>query len=252
MYKVQRKLLSQNFLYNQKLVSRLVGSSSITKNDLVLEIGPGKGIISLELVKHAKHVIAVEIDRHFYKFLQTKVSANNFTLYHSDFLIHPLPNIPYKVFANIPFAIEGKIIRKLIESSNAPDDCYLVVMDKLAERLCAEKSENMFSVMHKPWFDFSIEHRFKPSDFSPIPSVIPVLFRFLKKQHPLLSLVEKQKYQRFIRLGYSNGLAVRQNLKREYGLKKIDRTFQNLSISARSKPRQISLNKWLALYKKLK
>ena len=87
MYKLQRKLFSQNFLHSRKLVHELIRGSSIGKHDLVLEIGPGKGILTGELLKQSQHVIAVEIDSQWYKYLQEKLSySDNLTLYHEDFL----------------------------------------------------------------------------------------------------------------------------------------------------------------------
>src|SRR5512139_1904971 len=114
MFTKKRKLYSQNFLYNRKLVQHLVSGSSIAKNDLVLEIGPGEGIITNELVKSSRFVVAVEIDTEKYAYLKQKFNRiNNLTLYLGDFLDFELPSLPYKVFANIPFSTEGKIIRKL-------------------------------------------------------------------------------------------------------------------------------------------
>lgn len=252
MHNIRRKLLSQNFLANPRLVSRLVARSSIGVHDLVLEIGPGQGIITQELVKRAAHVVAVELDSYWYQHLQTRfATTTNLTLYHADILTFPVPKLPYKVFANIPFAIEGKIIRYLIENRYPPLDCYLVVMGKLAERLVASHGENMFSVMHKPWFDFAIEHRFTPADFSPVPSVIPVLFRFSQKSTPLLPWSERKKYQRFIQRGFGHGQSVRHNLQGLYESQKIDFALQKLSISHKTKPGQLNLLHWITLYQML-
>jgi len=203
MRNLRRKLLSQNFFHNRRLVSSLVGSAFIGKNDLILEIGPGDGIITRELLLVAGHVVAVELDGYWYnRLLNEFKNEERLTLYRGDFLSHALPKLPYKVFSNIPFAIEGKIIRRLIEAPNPPQDCFLVTMDKLANRLTARQSENMFSTMHKPWFDFSILHHFKPSDFSPTPSVGSVLFRFALKSRPLIPVSKRAQYQLFVRQAF--------------------------------------------------
>ncbi|PIY80370.1 MAG: hypothetical protein COY80_03195 [Candidatus Pacebacteria bacterium CG_4_10_14_0_8_um_filter_42_14] len=249
---IRRKLLSQNFLNNQKLVSRLVASSSIGKKDLVLEIGPGKGIITKELISAAGHVIAVELDNHWYRFLMNTIHDDSLTLYHGDFLSFSLPRLPYKVFANVPFAIEGKIIRKLIEHENPPDDCYLVVMDSLAERLLASHKENMFSIMHKPWFEFSIIHRFKASDFSPVPSVKPVLFRFVKRLNPLLAFNDRSEYRKFVQTAFGNGLAIRKNLRRSFSVTDIDIALHKLSLRKKIKPTELRLEQWVQLFRLLK
>lgn len=250
MQNIRRKLLSQNFLHNQKLVSQLIGSSSIGKKDLVIEIGPGKGILTKELLAHAGHVIAVELDSYWYKELQ-KLGMNNLTLYNSDFLSYSLPKLPYKVFANIPFAIEGKIIRKLLSDPNPPMDCYLVIMNELAHRLAAHRTENMFSLMHKPWFDFSIDHTFNATDFSPPPRVTPVLFHFKRKGIFVLPLKERVRYQNFVMRGFGNGQSVRNGLKTLYPPMRINEALQSLSIGQKKKPTHLSLSQWIALYRRL-
>ncbi len=252
MHNMRRKLLSQNFLSSQKLISKLVGCSSIGKNDLVLEIGSGKGIITGILTKHAGHVIAIEIDPYWYQNVKNAfVGTVNLTLHQGDFLAFSLPKSPYKVFANVPFSIEGKIIRKLIDAPNPPQDCYLIVMDDLARRLVAPKRENMFSLMHKPWFDFSIVHTFKPHDFSPIPNVTPVLFRFRTRRNPFLPFEMRGKYQKFIRKAFGHGQPIRNNLKDVFPLAKIDVVLQKLSISKKTKPTHLSMHDWICLYKTL-
>ncbi len=252
MFTRQRKLYSQNFLHNRKLTSSLVRGSSINKNNLILEIGPGKGILTDELIKQARHVIAVEIDHDLYSFLQVKFKdIKNLTLIRDNFLNFSLPKTPYKVFANIPFSIEGEIIRKLIDAKNPPEDAYLVVMKELAYRLSAPHKENQFSITHKPWFAFSIYHHFNPTDFVPVPSVNSVILRFKKRSTSLLPWSELKAYQEFIRLGFGQGMSVFYNLKIKFGYKKIIKVFHCLKINKQEKPSYLSLEKWVELYKRL-
>ncbi len=248
MYNIRRKLLSQNFLYNRTLVAKLVDSSSIGKHDLVVEIGPGKGIITRELIKRAGHVVAVELDTRLYRYMRQEFAqTDNLTLYQADILTHPLPRLPYKVFANIPFAIEGKILRKLLDDQNPPQDCYLVIMRELAQRLTLEKN-SMFSVMYVPWFDFSMVYRFNPSDFTPTPNVHAVLFRFVMKTTPLLPFDQRREYQKFIQKAFGNGQSIRNNLKHTFPAIKLDETLQELSIGKKAKPSQLNLKQWTSLY----
>lgn len=249
MYNIRRKLLSQNFLYNRTLVAKLVDCSSIGKHDLVVEIGPGKGIITRELIKKVGHVIAVEIDAQLYRFMQQEFAhVDNLTLYQADILSHPLPRLPYKVFANIPFSIEGKILRKLLDDQNPPHDCYLVIMKKLAERLISTQHSPMFSAMYAPWFDFSIVYRFNPTDFTPTPNVHAVLFRFVKRTSPLLPFEHRGSYQKFVQKAFGNGQSIRSNLKHMFPAIKIDEALQNLSLSKKVKPSQLNLKQWISFY----
>jgi len=194
----------------------------------VVEIGAGQGLITQELIKRAGHVVAVEIDAGWYQRLQKQMAGvTNLTLYQADILSFDLPRLPYKLFANIPFAIEGKIIRKLLNDANPPQDCYLVVMKELAERLVATQPSSMFAVSYRPWFDFAIKYRFKASDFKPVPTVKAVLLRFTKKATPLLSWSERQKYQKFVKVGFGQGQAVRSNLKTQFSTEKIDQVLHD-------------------------
>ena len=253
MYRLRRKLFSQNFLHNRALVSNLVRASSINKKDLVLEIGPGKGIITEQLLKAAQYVIAVEIDTYWYNYLKEKFEqVENLTLYNYDFLNFNLPALPYKTFANIPFAIEGQIIRKLIDAPNPPKDCYLVMMKELAYRLSAPYKDNQFSIMHKPWLEFSIVHHFQAKDFIPIPNVKAVLLKISQRKEPLLPFSEKKLYHKFIKTGFKFGLPVSKNLKKVYGYKATLKGLIKANAQRNDKPGYLKLNQWLKLYQELK
>ena len=253
MYRLQRKLYSQNFLRSRKLTSHLVKGSSINKNDLVLEIGPGEGIITEQLVQKAKHVIAVEIDHTLYKGLQVKFRhVRNLTLYLNNFLNFPLPKVPHKVFANVPFSIEGKIIRKLIDAKNPPEDTYLVIRTKLAYRLSGHHKENQFSVLHKPWFDFSIFHHFRQTDFIPATKVKSAVLRFKKREVPLIPWKELGNYRNFIQVGFGQGMSVAHNIRKRLGYKKSMRILYNARIDNKAKPGYLNLEQWIGLYTEFK
>jgi len=252
MQNLKRKILSQNFLHSRKLVKKLILGSSIDKSDTILEIGFGKGIITQQLIQNAKNVIAIELDTHWYNYLQVKLNGSrNLKLYNEDFLNFSLPKIPYKVFSNIPFSIEGKIIRKIIDDENPPKDCYLIMMKELAYRLSAPYKENEFSIMHKPWFNFSIYYHFKPEDFTPFSNVSAVMLRFAKRKKPLVTLGNKNDYQKFIRLGFTYGLPIFKNLKNTYGYKRTLNAFNQTNINKSTKPGFLSLEKWTQLYEEL-
>lgn len=252
MYSHKRKLLSQNFLYSRKLVKQLVDQSSIGLNDLVLEIGPGKGIITEQLANKSRHVIAIELDTQWCDYLHKKFEKTpNITLFNADAKSFPLPYQPYKVFANIPFAIEGELIRKLIDADNPPIECSLVIVRELAERLCAFHRENVFSVTHKPWFDFSIEHDFRPTDFTPVPKVNASLFRFKQKAQPLLPWKVGKQFQAFVNIGFGNGDITRNNLRKQYSQREIDAIFSKLLMPKTIKPSHLSVEQWVGLYQSI-
>lgn len=251
MYKVRRKQLSQNFLSNPRLIRGLVGRSSIGRADLVLEIGPGKGFITGELLRVAREVVAVELDAKLVLHLRRYFAGEpRLRVVPGDFLDYPLPTTPYKVFANIPFAIEGRIVRKLLESRHAPEDCYLVVRDALAERLSGLPHHNQFSLKYQPWFAFSIDHRFRRGDFVPQPRVESVLWRVKKREQALLPEDERARYHRFIETAFAQGQPLKRGLGASMPRGTLRRMLAALGIDPECKPGYLSLEQWLALYRR--
>jgi 23S rRNA (adenine-N6)-dimethyltransferase len=178
---------SQNFLRNPRLVDRLLDRSGLTPDDLVIEIGPGRGIITERLAVRCRQVLAVEIDGKLAERLRSRFAgAPNVALFAADFLNFPLPLSPYKVFANVPFAITAAIVGKLTSGTSPPVDAYLAVQREAAERFLGAPRETLAAVLLKPWFEPEVVHRFRATDFTPEPGVEVVLLRLRRRQEPLV------------------------------------------------------------------
>lgn len=190
MYWLQRRLLSQNFLVNRELVSKLIRDSSISSTDTVLEIGSGKGIITKELRKVTSNVITVEKDPAL-------------TPYPQDFLTYQLPTEPYKVFSNIPFGITGDVVRKLLQANNHPKDAYLVMQKEAADKFIVHPNTNtMAAILYYPFWDIQVVHRFQRNDFSPQPRVDSVLLHIQPKANSLILDVKKSLFQDFVAFNF--------------------------------------------------
>ena len=191
-----QKLLSQNFFHDSRLVAKLVKDAAITSGDTVLEIGPGLGIITEELIKTAGKVIAVELDQNYFEMLQSRFSQyHNLELHHSNFLTFNLPCQSYKVFSNIPFRFTGDIIRKLLQAANPPETANLIVQKEAANKYL---TPNLISVLFYPWFEFSFSRKFRREDFRPIPKVDIVLLQIKKRAIPLINSSNRKTYEDFV------------------------------------------------------
>jgi len=178
---------SQNFLRSRELIKKLLNKSSICSNDLVLEIGPGKGIITEQLARGCIKVIGVEKDRKLCDGLFQKFRENNkVEIKCEDFLKYRLPaEEKYKIFSNIPFNLTADIIGKITSADNPPEDAYLIVQEEAAQKFSGSLygKERQYSLLLKPWFEVKIMHHFKRTDFYPVASVEIVLLRIKKREN---------------------------------------------------------------------
>ncbi len=195
----RRVRYSQNFLHNQRLVERIVGASTLDQDDLVIEIGPGDGAITRALTERCRHVIAVELDPVQVERLERCFGRQpNLTVFAADFLDFPLPASPYKVFASIPYRATAAIVGKLTTGTAPPADCYLVVQREAADRFMGRPTGTLAAIRIAPWFEASIAHRFRRSDFRPAPAVESVLLRLERRPAPLVPDDRRERYEAFV------------------------------------------------------
>lgn len=242
--------LSQVFLKDRGLVASLVERSSIDLDDVVVEIGPGRGIITDELLQVSGKVIAVEKDPVLYQELATRYANDpRMELHRADFLHFGLPRTPYKVFSNIPFALESQIIRMLIDHpQNPPSDAYLIMRREVAERLAGESRQGQFSILHRPWFELEIFHRFRRDDFKPKPKVESSMLRFRKREQPLIGPEDKRLYKLFIRQGFGGGRRLRQNLSSAFAPNQLRQLAREFRFRENDMPSQLHFEQWLGMF----
>jgi 23S rRNA (adenine-N6)-dimethyltransferase len=195
---------TQNFLTSARLVEQLVEQADIDTDDLVLEIGPGRGIITSALADRAGQVIAVEKDAALAKRLQRRFSGRQHVhIVSADILRIPLPRTPYKVFASLPFNATSDIMARLLAAATLPDDLHVIIQREAAERFSGAPRETLVAVLLKPWFEPSIVHKFRRSDFMPAPRVDVVMLRLRKRGPPLVVDADAQLFRDFVAYGFT-------------------------------------------------
>ena len=144
------KSLGQNFLINQEVVDGIVSSANITKEDLVIEIGPGLGTLTKELIERAGKVICIELDERMIKILNDRFSLyDNFEIINQDVLkvdlnkIIEKENRRCKIVANLPYYITTPIIMKLLEDKLNIESITVMIQKEVAERLIATPGEKL-------------------------------------------------------------------------------------------------------------
>lgn len=250
---MQNVMYSQNFLRSRELVNKLLDISNFTKDDIVYEIGAGKGIITDELAKRCRKVIAFEIDHTFYHQLQSKYEDyEKVELHKGDFLTAPLPQATYKVFSNIPFNITADIIRKLTHTRVPPVDSYLVIQKEAALKFLGFPTgqETQASLSLRPWFDLQVRYHFRSTDFSPIPHVAIVLLQLRKREQPLIDENNAQLYKDFIAYAFSRWKpTLAEGLKEVLTKVQVFRLAKDLGFSEAATQTNLHFSQWLGLFR---
>lgn len=193
---------TQNFLHSKELVRHLIGICNIKLDDVVIEIGPGKGIITNELAHKARKVVAIEFDEELYEKLKNKFQSNNkVDIIYGDILNYT-PRIPsYCVFSNIPFNITSEILNKFL-SDKKNEKMFLIMQYEPFIKYAGNPygAETLRSMLYKPFFDMDLKYRFDPSDFKPAPQARIVLASFERKQFPDVKKEEENYIKIFLHI----------------------------------------------------
>ena len=213
-----KKRLGQNFLINPEVIFDIIEFSGITKEDIVLEIGPGVGFVTEQLVKRAKKVIAVELDEEAVKELE-KLNCDNLEIIHQDILktdISALSDEKVKVVANIPYYITSPIIAHLLgeiddlhnKNREKITDIILMVQEEVARRIVAtEKSPSkqygLLTILSQFWAECSILRTVGRRSFYPAPKVNSALVSMDVRKKPLLELSDYSHFRRTVKAAFS-------------------------------------------------
>ena len=249
----RRADLSQHFLRSRSLAASLIAQAPVQRNDLVVEIGPGRGILTRELACRCREVVAVEFDGVLSEVLRTRfLGDDRVTVVRSDFLRFRLPDVPYKVLGNIPFNRTAAIVRRLVQADSPPQDAWLVIQREAAERFAGSpfSRETLSSLRLKPWWQIEIARRFRRTDFDPPPSVDAVALWLARRARPLVNRLQAVDYRRFIESCFGrDGRSIRLCLRSEFTRTQIQRLGRDLRFDPSGPPSGLTFDQWLALFR---
>jgi 16S rRNA (adenine1518-N6/adenine1519-N6)-dimethyltransferase len=190
--RLPRKNLGQHFLVDPQVLQRIIAAAEVTKDDLVVEIGSGLGVVTSEIGKHAGSVIAIEVDKELLSISKAVLkSFNNITFMPGDILKMNFDfTMPYKIIGNLPYYITAPIIEKIIKAENKPELAVLMVQKEVAERMSAApgtKKYGSFSIFVQFYAEVQIHSLVSKSSFYPWPEVSSAVV--------VLRPYREQKYQ---------------------------------------------------------
>lgn len=208
------KSLGQNFLISQEVVDTIVNCSEITKEDLVIEIGPGLGTLTKQLLEKAGKVICIELDTKMIQILNDRFSLyNNFELINNDVLKVDLQNIiktekekntikNAKIVANLPYYITTPIIMKLLEEELELESITVMIQKEVADRLIAIPGEkNTGAITYSVYYYAKSEGILEvPNDsFIPEPEVTSKVIKLNIRKEPIVHPKNKEKMFKIIK-----------------------------------------------------
>jgi len=243
---------SQNLIKDANLIDNLISLTDLGRNDLVLDIGAGKGVISKELAKRVKQVIAIEKDSDL--FLKAKENLRlieNIELKNNDILSYRLPEKEYKVFSNIPFSLTLEITKKLFEEDNRPTIAYLFMQKEAAEKFVGNPlfNESLSSLLYKPLYDCKIIYNFRKDDFDPVPSKDVCLIEFKLKLRSDVDPKMYSLYRDFVTFAFNRWKAnIKLALRGTFSNLQIKILSSTLKFNLEAKPTEVEYDTWIALF----
>lgn len=203
-----KKSLGQNFLFDPLLLSRIIDAGGITRDDAVVEIGPGPGKMTELLAQRAKSVLAIELDTGLYELLKTELSGYfNLEIINMDVLQYPFAQQePFKVVANIPYYITTPIIFHLLESRSKLQSMTLTIQKEVAERIVAlpgGKDYGVLSLSVQYYADPAIQFIIPKEAFRPMPKVDSAVIRMDIREKPPVQVKDEKMLFRIIRAAFS-------------------------------------------------
>jgi 16S rRNA (adenine1518-N6/adenine1519-N6)-dimethyltransferase len=245
-----KKSLGQHWLNDDNSLNQIISLANLSSTDLVVEIGPGTGSLTKLLVDKVAKVIAIELDESLSDYLRTLKLAN-LLVENIDVLKFNFEQLrEYKVVANIPYYLTGKIIKEISQLNNRPELVVLLVQKEIADRLSAEPGNlSVLGLTAQYFWQVSRGPIITADKFEPPPKVDSQIIKLLPKE---LSLPPKQQEQlfRLIKIGFSSKRkTILNNLRHGYRVNKelISEILKNSNIDKDRRPQTLSLIEWQEL-----
>jgi 16S rRNA (adenine1518-N6/adenine1519-N6)-dimethyltransferase len=264
-----KKGLGQHFLVNSGILSNIISAAELSPQDLVIEVGPGLGVLTRELLNNAGYVIAVELDSAVIKLLQSNLAGyDNFSLIHSDILKikpgeiierekHKFPASVdpqrYKVVANLPYYITQPIIRHFCEAAVKPQSMVIMVQKEVAKNIIAKPGDlSILAVSVQLYGKPRIMGSVPAGNFYPPPKVDSAILRIDLYPQPAVPVTSIDNFFRVVKAGFSsarkqivNSLAQGLEITKPEVISLLDKA----GILPQKRPEMLTLEEWSRLEK---
>lgn len=253
------KNLGQNFLIDDTVLEDIVEGAEVSKDDFIIEIGPGVGTLTRELLKKSKKVCSIELDSDLIPILEEELKEfDNFQLIHKDALKIKFDEIigeekSVKVVANLPYYVTTPIIVRLLKENYKFHSLTIMIQKEVAERIDAEpggKEYGSLSVLVQYYCNTKIIRRVSPESFIPQPKVDSIVIRLDRLSKPRVEVKDEELFFKVARQSFNMRRKTLRNAVKSLGIidsNKIEEAFQLANIDPQRRGETLSIEEFAAL-----
>ena len=250
--------LGQHFLVDRRVLGRIVDAAELSADDLVVEVGPGRGVLTRALASRAGRVVAVELDPGLADSLSAAFRDNpTVEVVEADARDVPIgslvePGTPYKVVANLPYYAASPIVRRFLEASHSPALMVFMVQREVARSMTAAPGGmTLLSVMVQLYGEARIVGYAPPRAFRPAPKVTSAIVRVRVLPRPALELDSTDRFIDLVKAGFSAPRKqIRNCLRQGLGVSAecAEAMLERAGIDPTRRPQTLSIPEWGRLY----
>jgi len=235
------------------MLATIAEAADISPDDTVLEIGPGQGTLTSELLRRAKKVVAVELDEDLARKLPGQFPGKNLEVRQQDILDLDLTSLPvgYIVVANVPYYITSKIIQKLMTADNKPRTTVLLIQKEVAERLAARPGDmSILAISAQVYAEVELSEVVPAELFVPVPKVDSQVVILNTRPKPRISPTDEAAFFKIVKAGFSaKRKKLRSSLAGGLHLDKqvVERWLQAAGLSKDSRAQDLAIGEWQRL-----
>jgi len=255
-----KKELGQHWLHDQSVLDAICVAADIAENDHVIEIGPGLGTLTQNLLDNGAKVHAIEFDHDLAISLRARIKSHQerLEISEADIMRFDFTSLPkeYKIVANIPYYLTSGLLRLISETANPPKKAVLLVQKEVAERVCAKPGQtSLLSISTQMYFDASLGILVPAALFTPPPKVDSQVLVLERRETPYFGDADEKKMFQVVKAGFSERRKkLRSSLSGGLGISKqaADNLLTEAGINGDLRAQNLTLENWVQLARVLK